>query len=89
MLLTASLVAVALSSAIAGSNDSASAPIDVSASQTEKKICRKEVGTGSIMPKKVCRTKAQWQELTARGKADMDRTRDMDRSKSLVEESRN
>lgn len=42
----------------------------------EKKICRSETGTGSIMPKTVCRTKEQWQRLTAENRADAQRLRD-------------
>lgn len=29
----------------------------------EKKICRREVTTGSIMARPVCRTKAEWMQI--------------------------
>lgn len=29
----------------------------------ENKICRMETGTGSVMPRRVCRTKAEWDAL--------------------------
>ena len=30
----------------------------------EKKICRSETSTGSIMPKRTCHTQAEWQKLS-------------------------
>ena len=33
----------------------------------EKKICRREVPTGSIMAVSTCRTQKEWNELTASG----------------------
>jgi hypothetical protein len=49
-----------------------------------KKVCRRQVTTGSVMPKSVCRTVAQWEALTEKAKSDLDRTRDMERSRSTV-----
>ena len=40
----------------------------------EKKVCKSEVGTGSIMPKRTCRTKAEWAAITEQSKAQLDRT---------------
>jgi hypothetical protein len=54
----------------------------------EKKICKSDVSTGSIMPKRTCRTKAEWDAITAQSQADLDRTRAMDRSKAMVAGSR-
>lgn len=31
----------------------------------EKKICRSEARTGSIVPQKTCRTEAEWQAMSA------------------------
>lgn len=31
--------------------------------QKEKKICRREEVTGSIMPKRVCRTAEEWRQI--------------------------
>jgi hypothetical protein len=53
-------------------------------SDKEKVICRREVVTGSIFPKKICRTKAQWEAAEAQGRSDLDRIRDQERSKSMV-----
>lgn len=33
------------------------------APKPEKKICRREVTTGSIMARPVCRTKAEWMQI--------------------------
>ena len=50
----------------------------------EKKVCRRQIPTGSVMPKTVCRTKAQWEALTDKAQRDLDRTRDIERSRSSV-----
>jgi hypothetical protein len=50
----------------------------------EKKVCKREIATGSVMPKVTCRTKAEWDAISARGQSDLDRTRDMERSRSAV-----
>jgi hypothetical protein len=62
------------------------APDQASADQPapEKKICKNQVVTGSIMSRRVCHTKAEWNALEAQAKADLDRTRDMERSRSMV-----
>lgn len=54
----------------------------------DKKICRNESVTGSIMSRRVCHTKAEWEALEAKGKADLERTREMERSRSLVNGNR-
>ncbi|MBM0168702.1 hypothetical protein [Altererythrobacter sp. C41] len=53
----------------------------------EKVICKREVATGSIMSRRICLTKAEWKALEEQGKADLDRTRAMERSRSLVNEN--
>jgi hypothetical protein len=50
----------------------------------EKKICRRDVATGSIMPRSVCRTRAEWDALTAQGQTDLDRARDDQQSRAMV-----
>lgn len=40
----------------------------------EKKVCKTDVGTGSIMPKRTCRTKGEWAAIEAQSKAQLDRT---------------
>ena len=42
----------------------------------EKKICKDEPGTGSILPKRVCRTKAEWQAITRQSREEISRSRD-------------
>jgi hypothetical protein len=77
--LFACLCAVALSTA-----GQAQAP-----APAEKKVCKSEAVTGSIMKKKTCRTKAEWDAMTAASRNDLDRLNAMDRSKANVEGSRN
>lgn len=50
----------------------------------EKKICRVAQSTGSIMKRRVCHTQPEWDSLSAKGQADLDRTRSMERSRSMV-----
>jgi len=80
------LVAAAASVALGGTPEGK--PVEVSAPSKEKKICRRETATGSIMPRSVCRTKAEWNAITAQSQSDRDRLNDMERSKSLVDASR-
>jgi hypothetical protein len=47
----------------------------------EKKICRRAVATGSVMMKITCRTKAEWDLISDRSQADLQRQRDMERSR--------
>ena len=39
----------------------------------EKKICRRELTTGSMMMKSTCRTKAEWDAIAADSQASADR----------------
>ena len=39
----------------------------------DKKVCRRRVPTGSIMPKVTCRTASEWEEETARSVEHMER----------------
>ena len=50
----------------------------------EKKVCKSDNRTGSIMPKRTCRTQQEWDRLSEQGKADLDRVRDVERSRSAV-----
>lgn len=50
----------------------------------DKKVCRRQVATGSVMPKSVCRTVAEWDRLTEKGKGDLERHQNMERSRSGV-----
>ena len=50
----------------------------------QKKICREEVHTGSIMPKRTCKTQAEWDALTARSQSTLDDLRFQNRSRDAV-----
>ena len=52
-----------------------------------KKVCKEEIVTGSVMTKRICHTREEWAQMEARSRSQLDRTRDMDRSKSLVNSS--
>jgi hypothetical protein len=74
---------VAVSPALAASD-----PATPSKPAKEKKVCKSDNRTGSIMPKRICRTQEEWDRLTEQGRADMDRVRDMDRSRAMTSPSR-
>jgi len=49
-------------------------PAATPAAQPEKKVCRmNEADTGSIMSKKVCRTKSEWAEIAKANQKNADR----------------
>ena len=50
----------------------------------EKRVCKSETGTGSIMPKRVCRTKAEWNALTEQSQGNLQRSQDVSRSTATV-----
>lgn len=39
----------------------------------EKKICRREMSTGSILAKSTCHTKAEWDAIASANQSDVDR----------------
>lgn len=84
------ILSLAVMLAVAPTVSYAAAPDKSSADKpdAEKKICKRETATGSIMSRRICHSKAEWDQLAAQGKADLDRTRDMERSRSLVEGNR-
>jgi hypothetical protein len=41
----------------------------------EKKICRRGVATGSIMPKSTCRTQAEWSQVDKQSQDDVENFR--------------
>ena len=81
-------LAVMLAAAPAVSYAAASDKASSDKPDTEKKICKRETTTGSIMSRRICHTRAEWDQLSAQGQADLDRTRNMERSRSLVEGNR-
>lgn len=44
----------------------------------EKKVCRRNVSTGSFLPKRECHTKAEWEAMAESGRDDIDRARTVD-----------
>ena len=51
----------------------------------QKKICREDnIQTGSIMPKRTCKTQAEWDALTARSQSNLDDLRDQNKSRDMV-----
>jgi hypothetical protein len=71
------LCCVPVAAHAAGENPPSPAP-STSAAQPEKprKICRMETGTGSVMPKRVCRTPEQIEaehEASSRARDEVDR----------------
>jgi len=51
----------------------------------EKKICRRAIATGSVMTKVTCRTKAEWDAITARSQSDLQRTLEQERSRATAQ----
>jgi hypothetical protein len=54
---------------------------DVAKPPKEKKVCRREVATGSMLPHSTCRTKAEWDAIDARNQANA--TQALDRRHSM------
>jgi len=89
------LVLVALFTAVAPATASATATImaqDTSAAAApeapEKKICRREVTTGSVMARVTCRTKAEWDAISARSRSDLERQAAQERARANVQNNR-
>ena len=59
------------------------APVD-----PDKKICRRDVATGSVMTKRICHTKAEWDAMSAQAAKDRDRVLDQERARNNVGLSR-
>jgi hypothetical protein len=45
---------------------------------TEKKICKRETTTGSIMSRRICHTRAEWEAMTAQSKSDLQKVRNIE-----------
>lgn len=80
-------LAAALAAAPTAVHAKAEAPKD-DKRVAEKKICKRDTATGSIMSRVTCRTKAEWDAITAQSQADRDLANDAARSRSLVGQSR-
>lgn len=81
-----SVVAAALSVALLPA--SAIAQDEPAPKASEKKICRRVVATGSVMARKTCHTKAEWDAMSARGQADAQRQINQERLRDQVQSSR-
>jgi hypothetical protein len=60
-----------------GDRQAAAEPEDVVVTgkipDADKKVCKTDVVTGSIMPKRICRTKGEWAAIRERGLARLER----------------
>ena len=82
MILFASLVAFA--GVVAGDQaPSAQPPVSVSVA-ADKKVCKREIATGSVMPKRTCKTQAEWDAITAASKDSLDKRLNNDRSGGMT-----
>lgn len=70
------LVRVLVAAALAAIGTAAVAQSASPEPATEKKICRAETSTGSIMAKRVCRTKAEWARIAEQNERENQRFRD-------------
>jgi hypothetical protein len=82
MFLFASLVAFA--GVVAGDQTAAAQPAVNVGAVADKKICKREIATGSVMPKRTCKTQAEWDAITAASKDSLDRRANNDRSGGIV-----
>jgi hypothetical protein len=78
--------AALVSSVPASADQNASAqPRAQRATDPQKKICREDnIQTGSIMPKRTCKTQAEWDALAAKSQSNVDDLRDQNHSRDMV-----
>ena len=85
---SAALVSAVLVSSVPASadqNGNAQPQAQRGAADPQKKICREDnIQTGSIMPKRTCKTQAEWDALTARSQSNLDDLRDQNKSRDMV-----
>lgn len=67
------LFAVTVAGALPATAQVQNAP--VAKPKPEKKVCRSEVDTGSIMQKRVCHTAAEWKAIAAANESNTDNFR--------------
>lgn len=75
-------LAIATSPTVATAQSQPATPSQPAAAPSEKKICKREAKTGSVLKKTTCRTKAEWDAMTEASRNQLDRVNAMDRSKS-------
>ena len=55
-----------------------------------KKVCKTQTATGSIMPARTCKTKAEWEQIRQRSLAQLEQLkRDQDNDRMIQESRRN
>ena len=55
----------------------------------QRRVCKQSTATGSIIPSRTCKTKAEWEQIRARGLAQLEqlkRDRDQERHTRLCNE---
>jgi hypothetical protein len=84
------LIGAALVSSVPASADqnATAQPSAQRAPLPQKKICREDVETGSIMPKRTCRTQTDWDALAARSQAKLNDMSDQSKGRDRVGGSR-
>ena len=82
MILFASLVAFA--GVVAGDPAVPPQPAANVGVAADKKVCKREIATGSVMPKRTCKTQAEWDAITAASTDALDRRANNDRSAGAV-----
>lgn len=82
--------ALSLAMILAGTSVAASAAEQEAPEKpkSEKQVCKYETATGSFMSRRICHTKAEWEAIAKQSQDDLDRTRAMERSRSLVNGNR-
>ncbi len=80
----AAIAAPAAVSAETGATQGSPAESSRDGQDADRPICRRVVATGSVMGRRVCRTRTEWDAISARGQSDMRRTQDQDRSRSMT-----
>jgi hypothetical protein len=81
------LISAAMVSSVPASADqnaSAQPQAQRAAADPQKKVCHEDIQTGSIMPKRTCKTQAEWDALTAKSQSNLDDLRDQNHSRDMV-----
>ena len=76
-MLHVTLVALALTISGQSQSTDAAANTPEPKAHKEKKICRTDSVTGSFIPKRTCRTAAEWQQIDAQNQADAQQMQDL------------
>lgn len=64
IIIAAAMLAAAIPGAVLAQPDAGKA------AKADKKICRSDTPTGSIMPRSICHTRAEWEAIDAANQAD-------------------